>query len=185
LYLIWGCCCHDCMVCGFTTTYVIGAYHHWSCECLAACWWFSSGTQVSSTNKTVCNDITEILLKVALNTINQTKPTNLSDMSYWVHTFPSRIEVEIAVDAEERCTFCTIIYKQNYWMHRKNVTIIIEIFPLFITSSFYRSWDIYILRDNFPPLVATSADSVPSSNLVRITIAPIGTTFGNLQWRRY
>jgi hypothetical protein len=35
------------------------------------------------------------------------------------------------------------------------------------------------------PLVATSADSVPSSNLVRITIAPIGTTFGNLQWRRY
>ena len=34
-------------------------------------------------------------------------------------------------------------------------------------------------------LVATSADSVPSSYLVRITIAPIGTTFGNLQWRRY
>ena len=30
-------------------------------------------------------------------------------------------------------------------------------------------------------LVATSADSVPSPNLVRITIAPIGTTFGNLQ----
>ena len=36
-----------------------------------------------------------------------------------------------------------------------------------------------------PPLVATSADSVPSSYLVRITIAPIGPTFGNLQWRRY
>ena len=31
------------------------------------------------------------------------------------------------------------------------------------------------------PLVPTSADSVPSSYLVRITIAPIGTTFGNLQ----
>jgi len=30
-------------------------------------------------------------------------------------------------------------------------------------------------------LVATSADSVPSSYLVHITIAPIGTTFGNLQ----
>ena len=30
-------------------------------------------------------------------------------------------------------------------------------------------------------LVASSADSVPSSNLIRITIAPIGTTFGNLQ----
>ena len=34
-------------------------------------------------------------------------------------------------------------------------------------------------------LVATSADSVPSSYLVRITIALIGTTFWNLQWRRY
>jgi hypothetical protein len=38
-------------------------------------WWFSSGTPVSSTNKTDRHDITEILLKVALNTINQ--PTNL------------------------------------------------------------------------------------------------------------
>jgi hypothetical protein len=34
--------------------------------------WFSPGTAVSSTNKTDCHDITEILLKVALNTINLT-----------------------------------------------------------------------------------------------------------------
>jgi hypothetical protein len=32
-------------------------------------WWFSSGTRVSSTYETDCHDITEILLKVALNTI--------------------------------------------------------------------------------------------------------------------
>ena len=31
--------------------------------------WYSPGTPVSSTNKTNCHDITEILLKVALNTI--------------------------------------------------------------------------------------------------------------------
>jgi len=36
--------------------------------------WFSPGTPVSSTNKTDRHDITEILLKVAVNTINQ--PTN-------------------------------------------------------------------------------------------------------------
>ena len=36
---------------------------------------FSPGTPVSSTNKTDCHDITEILVKVVLNTINQ--PTNL------------------------------------------------------------------------------------------------------------
>jgi hypothetical protein len=37
--------------------------------------WFSPGTLVSSTNKTYQHDITKILLKVPLNTINnKTKP---------------------------------------------------------------------------------------------------------------
>jgi len=39
------------------------------CQWLAAGWWFSPGTLVSSTNKTDHYDITEILLKVALNII--------------------------------------------------------------------------------------------------------------------
>jgi hypothetical protein len=39
------------------------------CQCLATGLWFSLGTPVSSTNKTDCHDITEILLNVALNTI--------------------------------------------------------------------------------------------------------------------
>jgi len=34
--------------------------------------WFSPSTPVSATNKTDCHDITEILLKVALNTITLT-----------------------------------------------------------------------------------------------------------------
>jgi hypothetical protein len=34
--------------------------------------WFPSGTLFSSTNKTDCHDITELLLKVALNTITLT-----------------------------------------------------------------------------------------------------------------
>ena len=76
----------DRMIVGFTTTCGISAYHHWSCEfesrsildttlCDKVCqWvatrrWFSPGTPVSSTNKTDRHDITEILLKVELNTI--------------------------------------------------------------------------------------------------------------------
>jgi len=39
-------------------------------DLIAIGWWFSAGTPVSSTNKTDCH-ITEILLKVALNTIHQ------------------------------------------------------------------------------------------------------------------
>jgi hypothetical protein len=36
-------------------------------------WWFSPGTPPSSTTKTGRHDIAEILLKVALSTINQIK----------------------------------------------------------------------------------------------------------------
>ena len=43
------------------------------CQSLAAGRWFSPGTPVSSINKTYCHDITEILLKVAINTIALTQ----------------------------------------------------------------------------------------------------------------
>jgi hypothetical protein len=67
--------------CGFATGYV--NYKN-SCTRLAAAsdnvyqllahgWWFSPGITASSTTKTGCHDIAEILLKVALNTINQIK----------------------------------------------------------------------------------------------------------------
>jgi hypothetical protein len=79
----------DHMVVGFTTTYATSAYYHWSCEfesrsgmrytalfdksCqwLATGWWFSLDPPVSSPNKIDRHDITEILLKVAFNTIKQ------------------------------------------------------------------------------------------------------------------
>ena len=76
----------DHMVVGFTTTFALSAYHHWCCEfesrsergvqhCDKVCQWLSltCGRSVaSSTNKTDRHDITEILMKVALNTIKQT-----------------------------------------------------------------------------------------------------------------
>ena len=42
------------------------------CQWLVAGWWFSLGNPVSYTNKTDHYDITEILLKVVINTINLT-----------------------------------------------------------------------------------------------------------------
>jgi len=84
--------CRNRMVVGFTTTYAISAYHHWSCEFDSRSWrgvldttlcdkvcqwlaagrWFSPGSPVSSSNKTDRHEITEILLKVALNTTTLT-----------------------------------------------------------------------------------------------------------------
>ena len=78
----------DRMVVGFTAPYAISAYHHWICEfgsrswrgildttlCYKVCQWLTTGqwfSPLSSTNKTHdCHYITEILLKVVLNTIN-------------------------------------------------------------------------------------------------------------------
>ena len=87
---------HDCMVVGFTTTYAIHAYHHWSCEYKSRSdevysiqhyvikfdsefvtdHWFSPDIPVPSTNKTDCHNITEILLKVVLNTITHPNPVD-------------------------------------------------------------------------------------------------------------
>ena len=83
--------CRDRMVVGFIAQVAISAYHLLSCEFEPRSWrgvfdttlcdkvcqwlatgqWFSPGTPASSTNKTDRHDIAVILLKVALNTINQ------------------------------------------------------------------------------------------------------------------
>jgi hypothetical protein len=52
------------------------------CQWLAAGRWFSTGIPVSSTNKIDRHDITEILLKVALNTINHTIPNQTESWIY-------------------------------------------------------------------------------------------------------
>ena len=88
----------------FTTTCAIGTYQHKSCEFEPhswlgvldttlydkVCWWlatgrwFSKGTLVSSTNKNERHDIAEILLKVALNTINL--PTHIKKIHHLNHS---------------------------------------------------------------------------------------------------
>ena len=47
--------------------------------------WFSTDSPVSSTNKTDCHDITEILLKVALSTINHN--SHISVPTVWSFVF--------------------------------------------------------------------------------------------------
>jgi hypothetical protein len=47
--------------------------------------WFSPGTQAPSTTKIGRHDIAEILLKVALNTINQTKSNHNRVISLYLY----------------------------------------------------------------------------------------------------
>ena len=93
-----------------TTTCVISAYHHKSCVFKPRSWrsvlnttlcdkvcqwlatgrWFSPGTLISSINKTDRHVIGEILLKVALNTINH-KPKPSKRRHYSLSLFLSLI----------------------------------------------------------------------------------------------
>ena len=79
--------------------HAISSYRRWSCEFESRSWWgvldttlcdkvcqwlatslwFSLGTPAFSTNKTDRHDITEILLKVSLNTIALTQKTLFSN----------------------------------------------------------------------------------------------------------
>ena len=58
--------------------------------CDKICQWFSPGTPVSSTNKTYCHDITEILLKVTVSTITLTLLSSLC--VHWEFAFQSLLQ---------------------------------------------------------------------------------------------
>jgi hypothetical protein len=63
------------------------------CQWLATGRWFSPGPAVSSTNKADRHDITEVLLKVALNTTKQAKQNNWGCIkkSAFICIFPEKI----------------------------------------------------------------------------------------------
>jgi hypothetical protein len=52
------------------------------CQWIATGRWFSPGPSCSSSDKADCNDLTEILLKVALNTIKQPNKHKLKIICY-------------------------------------------------------------------------------------------------------
>jgi hypothetical protein len=72
-------------------------------QCFSQC--FSLGTPVSSTSKTDRHDITEILLKVVLSTINQ--PT-----IYWLSGVSSKANLILQVD---ECPLYTIHIRYLYF----------------------------------------------------------------------
>ena len=100
------------------------------CRWLATGRWFSSCTLVSSTNKTDRHDITEILLKVALNTINQPTIT-ISDRGFITILYCGSWHYQI-VDHNNTCITSSIIkvniscsasLSQNSFSNERSITI--------------------------------------------------------------
>jgi hypothetical protein len=94
-------------------------YFMWKfCQWLATGRWFSSGIPVSTTNKTDRHDITEILLKVALNTINPFKMNYLN----FIYKLSKIIKYQMQVlsviffmvfNAEYKTVWETIFFKNS------------------------------------------------------------------------
>jgi len=84
------------------------------CQWLVTGLWFSPGTPVSSINKTDWHDITEILLKVALNTITSNPKSRcqwINNIYYWTCLM------------KHFCTFFLILFKPNMNVHLLVVVI--------------------------------------------------------------
>ena len=91
----------DRMVVGFTRLCDI------VCQWRATGRWFSPGTPDSSINKTDRQDITEILLKVALTTINQTN-------NYLCNQCLSPLMLRVRISIRARCAWYNIMWLKPY-----------------------------------------------------------------------
>jgi hypothetical protein len=89
--------------------YIPGKPYH-ICTLQHACWWFSPCNLVSSTNKIKLHDNTEILVKVALNTINLTDKHILEIKTIW--------EIIVSIHLVGNCHRWSIIGRCLHSDHR-------------------------------------------------------------------
>ena len=138
----------DRMVVGFTTTFAINSYHNKSCKFQSRSWrgvfdttlcdkvwqwlatgrWFSPGTPGFSTNKIYRDDITELLLKVALNSTSLTlNPVDHYFLQYSITNIECSSTSSIHIDGcslpvVERSKLGTVI-PDNMECHRYNMAV--------------------------------------------------------------
>jgi hypothetical protein len=105
------------------------------CQWLAAGRWFSPGTPVSSTNITDCHDITEILLKVALNTITP-------NPRQWI----ARNEYKCKCNVAWGLSVCNALYIGNIWL-MGFVTTFYNIILFSFCLKLY-GWQVFEKRDS-------------------------------------
>ena len=144
---------HGTYVVGFTTTYAISAYqyHHWSCEfephswrgilnttlCNKVCQLLATGRWFSQC--TDHHDITEILWKVALITINQTKQEQYCIYhicEYLVYN-SERVNVKIVKNKRERLLSLIGIMHKNFTRFAQSK---LKLSYKMLKSTFFLSW---------------------------------------------
>jgi hypothetical protein len=101
---------------------------------LAAGRWFSLGTLVSSTNKTDCHNITEILLKVALNTTTLTA----EQFHHQQHKGPSCISHLNSLNTKKKKTMTYGVRNQGHGLRQEQKCGSVKLFSGIPFSSLLR-----------------------------------------------
>jgi len=87
-------------------------------------WWFSLNTPVSSIIKTGRHDIAEILLKVALNTINQTisHQSVLRTFDYFFCYYMTNLIAKLYLKLDVCCILFSFSFFLFFWWYTKHLT---------------------------------------------------------------
>ena len=105
------------------------------CQWHAAGLWFSLGTPVSSTNKTDCHDIAEILLKVALNTITLSK--------YWQGNQNFTIWMGVGQFHWNKAKMFPVLFHLVWWTLRTSLLVIQNNFEIIRISLKINCYNFY------------------------------------------
>ena len=104
--------------------------------------WFSPGTLVSSTNKADCRNITEILLKVRLNTINQ--PTNT--FLYYIHIILCHVHISLPDDIVHGMLYIKLLTRQ--YPHSETFLCIKLLSKYLLGNTWHKVWHSVLYKYN-------------------------------------
>jgi len=82
--------------------------------------WFSPGTPASSTTKTGCHDIAEILLKVVLNKINQNQIKSLPDTKHHLLNRPPPQGFPMGISCSLLCFVTHLLHYRDVHSTKKS-----------------------------------------------------------------
>jgi hypothetical protein len=103
--------------------------------------WFSPGTPISSTNKTDCHNITEILLTVALNTFNISVIFVVFENSTWL--LSGQLYLKYCIHRNHACwSTCSYIgWMFHTWPSTK---VLVDYIQILITGPFENKfWNVF------------------------------------------
>ena len=117
--------------------------------------WFSPGTPISSTNKTDCHNITEILLTVALNTFNISVIFVVFENSTWL--LSGQLYLKYCIHRNHACwSTCSYIgWMFHTWPSTK---VLVDYIQILITGLLKTNFEMYSRNTKTTEVITNQTD---------------------------